>query len=380
MAGWPTRWRISRPSPAPTSGRRGASTTPAGSARCSTPGTPGSTGRVEFGGRGATPTEQLIFLEESGRAGAPDIGVNFVGQAHAGPTLIVEGSDAQRAAHLPAILRGDEIWCQGFSEPEAGSDLAGLRTRAVLDGDEYVVTGQKIWTSRASVADFCELLVRTDPDAPKRRGISWLIMPMDLPGIEVRPLTTIEGAAEFAELFLDEVRVPASGLVGRENDGWRVTQVTFSFERGTGFVSEMLIAMKLVEELARTAQHVTRGSATAWDDAGIRRDIGAVAAELDALWNYTRRNVTRSARGLLSAEGGSVFKLSFAELYRRLGALAMRVLDRASLTLDDLPGLANNRLSLGALHAFGVGIGGGTTQIQRKILAEQVLGLPREPR
>ena len=162
--------------------------------------------------------------------------------------------------------------------------------------------------------------MRTDPDAPKRRGISWLIMPMDLPGIEVRPLTTIEGTAEFAELFLDEVRVPASGLVGRENDGWRVTQVTFSFERGTGFVSEMLIAMKLVEELARAAQHVTRGSATAWDDAGIRRDIGAVAAELDALWNYTRRNVTRSAAGCSSAEGGSVFKLSFAELYRRLGA------------------------------------------------------------
>jgi alkylation response protein AidB-like acyl-CoA dehydrogenase len=334
----------------------------------------------EFGGRGATPTEHLIFLEESARGHAPDVGVNFVGLLHAGPTLIIEGNDTQRAAHLPAILRGDEIWCQGFSEPEAGSDLASLRTRAVLDGDEFVVTGQKIWTSRASVADYCELLVRTDPDAPKRRGLSWLIMPMDLPGIEVRPLTTIEGSAEFAELFLDEVRVPASGLVGDVNDGWRVAQVTFSFERGTAFVGEMLAALNLVEELARVAHGVTRHGATAWEDAGLRRDIGVIAAELDALWNYTKRNVTRSAHGLLSAEGGSTFKLSFSEVLHRLGSIARRVLDRASLTLDDLPGLSNRRLAIGALHAFGVGIGGGTTQIQRKILAEQVLGLPREPR
>jgi alkylation response protein AidB-like acyl-CoA dehydrogenase len=336
----------------------------------------------EFGGRGATPTEHLIFLEECQRAKAPDVGVNFVGLLHAGPTLVVEGNDEQRAAHLPAILRGEEIWCQGFSEPEAGSDLAGLRTRAVRDGDEYVVTGQKIWTSRASVADYCELLVRTDVDAPKRRGISWLIMPMHLAGIEVRPLTTIEGSAEFAELFLDEVRVPASGLVGAENDGWRVAQVTFSFERGTGFVGEMLDLMNLAESLALVAHDVSRNGSSAWDDAGIRRDIGAVTAELDALWSYTKRNVTRAGRGLLSAEGGSVFKLSFAETSHRLGALALRVLEGASLSLDDLPGLSasSRRLVLSPLHAFSTSIGGGTSQIQRKILAEQVLALPREPR
>ena len=203
----------------------------------------------EFGGRGAAPTEQLIFLEESERAHAPYVGVNFVGLLHAGPTLIAEASPEQQQRHLPAILRGEELWCQGFSEPGAGSDLAALRTRAVRDGDDYVISGQKIWTSHAEVADFAELLVRTDPDAPKHRGISWLILPMDSPGIDVRPLRTLRDTAEFSELFLDEVRVPVANRVGAENDGWRIAMVTFSFERGTAFVSEMLQTYELLDEL-----------------------------------------------------------------------------------------------------------------------------------
>src|SRR5688500_13103271 len=147
----------------------------------------------EYGGRGATPSEELIFLEETERARAPYVGCNFVGTLHAGPTIAAEATPEQKARHLPGILRGDHVWCQGFSEPQSGSDLASLRTRAVRDGDHYVVTGQKIWTSHAQVADFCELLVRTDPDAPKHRGISWLIMPMDTPGIDVRPMQTLTG-------------------------------------------------------------------------------------------------------------------------------------------------------------------------------------------
>ena len=333
---------------------------------------------AEHGGRGATPGEHLVFLEESARAGAPDIGVNFVGLLHGGPTLILEGTPEQQAQHLPAILRGESVWCQGFSEPEAGSDLASLRTRAVRDGDHYVVTGHKIWTSFAMVADHCELLVRTDPDAPKHKGITWLIMPMDLPGIEVRPLRDASGSAEFAELFLDEVRIPVANRVGAENDGWRVTQVTFSFERGTALVSEMLDAMNLVAELARTAKRVTRRSGAAWDDAGIRRDIGMVTAELDALWALTKRNVTRAGQGTLSPAGSSAFKLAYAGVRHRLGEVTMRVLGRAGLSFGDLPGLEHGRLVRSDLHAFRLSIAAGTSQIQRNILAERVLGLPRE--
>lgn len=190
---------------------------------------------VDAGGQGAGPTRHLIFLEETERAGAPYVGANFVGLLHAGPTIAAEGTAEQRARWLPPVLRGDEVWCQGFSEPGAGSDLAALRTRAVRDGDEYVVTGSKIWTSHAEVADWCELLVRTTPvdaDTPKHRGITWLAMPMDAPGVTVRPLRTLAGSTEFAEMFLDEVRIPVGNRVGAEDDGWRVTMVTLSFERG----------------------------------------------------------------------------------------------------------------------------------------------------
>ena len=204
---------------------------------------------AEGGGRGSSPVEQLIFKEECERAGAPYVGVNFVGLLHAGPTIIAEGTAAQKERYLPAILRGEEVWCQGFSEPDAGSDLASLRTRAVRDGDDYVVTGSKIWTSHAEVADYCELLVRTGEE--RNRGISWLIMPMDSPGIEIQPLRTIEGTTEFAQLFLNDVRIPVANRVGEENDGWRVTMVTLSFERGTAFVGELLECMRLLGALAR---------------------------------------------------------------------------------------------------------------------------------
>src|SRR5437773_948669 len=175
---------------------------------------------AEYGGRGAALTEQLVVLEETERAHAACVGMNFGGMVHAGPTLFAEATPEQRARHLPAILKGSEVSCQRCSEPSAGSDLASLRTRAGRDGDDYVVTGQKIWTSHAEVADFCELLVRTDPDAPKHRGISWLIMPMDTPGIDVRPLRTITGVTEFNEMFLDDVHIPVVNRVGEENDGW----------------------------------------------------------------------------------------------------------------------------------------------------------------
>jgi alkylation response protein AidB-like acyl-CoA dehydrogenase len=333
---------------------------------------------IEVGGRGATPSEHLIFLEESERAGAPYVGANFVGQLHGGPTLIAEGTPEQKARYLPPILRGDEVWCQGFSEPSAGSDLASLRTKAVRDGDDYIVSGQKIWTSFGDLADFCELLVRTDPTVSKHKGITWLIMPMDLPGIDVRPLRTISGSTEFCELFLDEVRVPASNRVGEENDGWRVTNVTLSFERGTAFVSEMLQSMELVRHLAGLAKRVTRSSATAWDDAGLRRELGHVAADLDALWALTKRTISQAQRTGTIGLTGSMFKLHYAETLHRLGELAMRLLDRASLSFEDIGELASGRHVENEVHALSVSIAAGSSQIQRNIVAERVLGLPRE--
>ena len=337
----------------------------------------------EFGGRGATPTEHLIFLEETERARAPYVGQNFVGLLHAGPTLIAEATPEQKAFHLPAILKGEHVWCQGFSEPEAGSDLASLRTRAVRDGDDYVISGQKIWTSFGHTADYCEMLVRTDPDATKHRGISWLILPMGLEGMDVRPLRTMEGSTEFCEVFFDEVRVPVANRVGAENDGWRVTMVTLSFERGTAFVSEMLESMELVSDLTALAKQVTRHGAAAWDDRGLRRDIGRIAAELDALWALTKRNISQAQRTGLVGPGGNVFKLAYAELRGRLGDLAMHVLDRAALSLDDVPyrdgTLPTHRHVSGRIHALSLSIAAGTSQVQRNIVAERVLGMPKEP-
>ncbi|MFT5224192.1 MAG: alkylation response protein AidB-like acyl-CoA dehydrogenase [Glaciecola sp.] len=333
----------------------------------------------EAGGKGASPTEHLIFLEETERAGAPYVGINFVGLLHAGPTINAIGSEQHKRDHLPRILSGEETWCQGFSEPDAGSDLASLQCKAVRDGDHYVVSGQKIWTSHAQVADWCELLVRTDPDAPKHKGITWLMMPMDLPGIEVRPLTTITGSSEFSEVFLDEVRIPVQNRIGDENDGWRVAMVTFSFERGTAFVSEMVQTRLMVGRFADLLRTLPRpGGGFAWDDVGIRRELGHLAAELDALWALTHRNVSQAERDGVPGVGGSIFKLSYSEVRHRLGDLAMRVLGVNGLSVDDLGDVEGGEHVRGWLHAVSLTIAAGTSQIQRNIVGERILGLPRD--
>ena len=334
---------------------------------------------VEGGGRGASPIEQLIFKEECERAGAPYVGTGFVGLLHAGPTIIAEGTQAQRERFLPPILNGDEVWCQGFSEPGSGSDLASLRTRAVRDGDHYVVSGSKIWTSHAEVADHCELLVRTGPEDSRHKGITWLIMPMDLPGIEIRPLSTIAGSTEFAELFLDEVRVPIENRVGEENDGWRVTMVTLSFERGTGFVGELLESMRLLRSLTALAQRTG-----AWGDAAVRKRIGSLTASFDGLWALTKRNVSEAARNGVPGVGGTVFKLAYSEQGQQLTELAMDLLDRAGLAATSLEGadgqgeLPNEELVDAWIKSISLTIAAGTSQVQRNIVSERILGLPKE--
>jgi len=334
---------------------------------------------VEGGGRGSSPVEQLIFKEELERAHAPYVGVNFVGLLHAGPTVVAEGTPEQRQRYLPPILRGDEVWCQGFSEPDAGSDLASLRTRAVRDGDEYVVTGSKIWTSHAEVADYCELLVRTGPEGSRHRGITWLILPMDAPGVEIRPLTTIAGSTEFAELFLDGVRIPVANRVGDENDGWRVTMVTLSFERGTAFVGDLLEAVELLSETVAVARRTG-----AWADPGVRRQAGHLRAELDALWALTKRNVSQAARTGVPGIGGTVFKLAYTETRQRLGEFSLSLLGRAGLAADDVGGLDGRALPAETmvedwLRGISLTIAAGTSQIQRNIVGERILGLPKEP-
>ncbi|MEU3835947.1 acyl-CoA dehydrogenase [Streptomyces microflavus] len=320
----------------------------------------------DAGGRGATPTQHLIFLEETEKAGAPYVGANFVGLLHAGPTVAAEGTAEQRARWLPPVLRGDEIWCQGFSEPDAGSDLAALRTRAVREGDDYVVSGSKIWTSHAEVADWCELLVRTDPEAPKHRGISWLAMPMDAPGITVRPLRTLAGSTEFAEVFLDEVRVPVRNRVGAENDGWRVTMVTLSFERGTAFVGEVVACRRTLDALAAEARRNGK-----WDDPVLRRRLGRLNAEFRALWRLTQWNVAESERtGGVPGIGGSVFKLRYSQTRQELYEAAAEVLGADAFDLD-------REWALDRLSSLSYTIAAGTSQIQRNIVAERILGLPK---
>lgn len=325
----------------------------------------------DAGGQGATPTQHLIFLEETERAGAPYVGANFVGLLHAGPTIAAEGTAEQRSRWLPPVLRGETVWCQGFSEPEAGSDLASLRTRAVRDGDDYVVTGTKIWTSHAEVADWCELLVRTDAEAPKHRGISWLAMPMDTPGVTVRPLRTLAGSTEFAEVFLDEVRVPVANRIGEENDGWRVTMVTLSFERGTAFVGEVVACRRVLREVARTAK--ANGT---WEDPSVRRRLGRLQGEFAALWRLTQWNVSEAEQDLRSGGsgipgvGGSVFKLRYSHARQELYDAAAEVLGDGAADLGE-------EWTAERLSSLSYTIAAGTSQIQQNIVAERVLGLPK---
>lgn len=325
---------------------------------------------AEFGGRGAGPAEQLIFLEETYRGRAPDIGLNFVGLSHAGPTIAAAGKPEQKAARLPGILSGNEIWCQGFSEPSAGSDLAALRTGARRDGDEYIISGQKIWTSYAHMADWCEILVRTDRDAPKHKGISWLMMAMDSPGIDVRPLRTATGSTEYCEMFLDEVRVPVANRVGPENEGWTVAMKTLEFERGSALVGLLLSSFTLLDCVIAMAKQNGK-----WDDDAFRSEAGNVRAWLNSLWAFTKRNMTKTTRNSRDV-GGNVLKLGYTTARERLDRLSAEVNGRAGMVFGNaragLPDPVAERL-----FTLQVAIAGGTSEIQRNIIAERGLAMPR---
>jgi alkylation response protein AidB-like acyl-CoA dehydrogenase len=330
---------------------------------------------AEFGGRGLPITQQLVYLEEYARAGAPYIGVNFVGLMHAGPTLIAEGTDAQRAFHLPRILRGESVWCQGFSEPQAGSDLASLRTRAGRRGDEYVVSGQKVWSTRAQVADYCELLVRTDASAPKHKGITWLILDMHQPGVSVRPMRTLDGESHFCEVFFDEARVPIASRVGAENDGWRIANVTLRFERGTAFAQHIITMRTEVLRLASFALSRRSARGTGWDD--LRREIGRLYASVEALWSMTQMCVTNAERTGAPSPLGSAIKLRYSELCQEIAELALRVTGRPIIGAGDFDGVRTSDVVRDFLWSFQTTIAAGTSQIQRNLIAQRILGMPK---
>jgi alkylation response protein AidB-like acyl-CoA dehydrogenase len=331
----------------------------------------------EYGGRGLSLLEQLIWYEEYGRAGLRSMDSTFVGLSHAGPTLIQCATPDQKATHLPPILRGDVLWCQGFSEPEAGSDLASLRTRGVIDGDELVVSGQKIWTSSAFVADWQELLVRTDPSAAKHRGITWVICDMHSPGIDVRPIQSMDGEGEFCEVFYDEVRIPLANVVGELNDGWRVAMSTLSFERGTAFTASQVRLASTVEHLIElAAKHPgPLGRGTALADESLAARLAAARAEVAALRAMTYAVISRGVRYEKPGPEGSIVKLYFSEVEKRVARLSMDVLGPDSLHF--VSKWATGGWTGDYLRSYASSIGGGTSEIQRNIIGERVLGLPR---
>ena len=319
----------------------------------------------EYGGRGATVLEQLVYAEETTRARVP-MPLNVIGINNIAPAIMQYGTGAQMQQLLPRMVRADDIWCQGMSEPDAGSDLASLRTRAVRDGDDFVVNGQKIWTSLGHRADWCQLYVRTDPDVSKHKGISCLIVDMKLPGIEVRPLMTINGAADFAEVFFTDVRVPADALLGPLNSGWQVATTTLSHERAGAARLYAQMEIQLCDLVADLEEHVVDGRAALENSATLCR-LGEIAVRIKYLELLCKRSISAMLHGGDALGSASLAKSVWAELGQ----------DLAELAFDVLGPLNSGRWADRRLSSRSLTIAGGTTQINKGITATRVLGLPR---
>ena len=334
----------------------------------------GITWPTEYGGRGANFMQQVIFDEEYTRARAPVLpgasALNLLG-----PSLIHWGTEAQKRQHLPRILNADELWCQGFSEPDAGGDLASLRTRAVDQGDHFLVNGQKVWTSGAHFADWCFLLVRTDPEAPEHQGISYLLVDMKTPGVAVRPLVLLNGHRHFNELFFEDVKVPKENLVGPLNQGWKVAITTLMFERsGAGGRDHAAQIARLLE----LAKQLPTRQEPAWNDSHIRQLLAQLAIDAKALQVTRLRSLTRRLRGEPPGPEGSVLKLFGSELAGRIADAASTLLGpyaTIDAATDAVPDAA--RWFHRVLGARQYTIAGGTSEIQRNIIGERVLGLPK---
>jgi alkylation response protein AidB-like acyl-CoA dehydrogenase len=327
---------------------------------------------TEYGGRGATITQQLLFNEEYAKANAP-ARVSFFGEGLLGPTLIAFGSEEQKRRFLPGILKATELWCQGFSEPDAGSDLANVKTKAVLDGDEWVVNGQKVWTTLAHRAQWIFAVVRTDADAPKHKGLSFLLLPMDQPGIEVKPLKQLTGSAEFNEVFFTDARTSADLIVGAPGDGWKVAMGTLGFERGTAFLAQQLLFQHETEEVIDYAKKqglsndpiVRQKLADAW--------IGVQIMKYNGFRSITKMLATGSP-----PPEASISKLYWSHWHRHLGELEMELMGPWSEVLAG-PNYELEEFEASFLLSRAETIYTGSTEIQKNIIGERVLGLPREP-
>jgi alkylation response protein AidB-like acyl-CoA dehydrogenase len=328
----------------------------------------GITWPVEYGGRGLTLFEQVIWYEECARARVPDAGLCSVGINHAGPTLIACADKRLQVFHLPKILRGDVGWCQGFSEPGAGSDLAGLSLHGVVDGDELIVNGQKIWTSLAQFADYQELLVRTDRSQGRHKGITWTICDMHAEGVEVRTIKSLTGEESLAEVFYKDVRIPLSNVVGEMGDGWRVAMSTLSFERGTAFMKHQLNLVQDIERIISAAE-----SGRDVDDAFAER-LALARAEARALGAMTLRTVSRNAKRELPGPDGSVVRLFYSELNQRVARLALDIAGAGTLDRDSE---SDSKTADAFYKSLSGTIAAGTKDIQRNIIGERLLGLPR---
>jgi alkylation response protein AidB-like acyl-CoA dehydrogenase len=326
---------------------------------------------VEHGGRGLSLFQQVIFHEEYARSDAP-ARVNHLGEELLGPTLIALGTPEQQARFLPGIVAVDELWCQGYSEPGAGSDLAGVRTRARRDGDRWVIDGQKVWTSLAQQADWCFAVVRTEPGSQRHHGLSYLLVPMHQDGVDVRPIVQLTGTSEFNEVFFDGAVTDADLIVGEPGEGWRVAMATLGFERGVSTVGQQVgyeRELAAVTELARSNGSI--------DDPDIADRLARAGVELEVMRMHALRSLSAFDSGSQGPEA-SVSKLLWARWHRGLGELAMDVAGAAALTVAAPYDL--DRLQSLFLFSRADTIYGGSDEIQRNIIAERVLGLPKEQR
>lgn len=331
----------------------------------------------EYGGRGATLIEQTIFIEEMARASAPPL-INVLGLSLLGPTLIAYGTEAQKKRYLSNILSADEIWCQGYSEPNAGSDLAALRSEAVRDGDHFVVNGQKTWTSFGHFADWCFAVVRTDPDVPKHKGLTYILIDMHSPGITVRPLKQMTGDSEFNEVSFQNVRVPAENAVGEVNRGWDIAIATLMFERGTLGASLQITFKRQIERLIELSRTIDRGGRPASEDPIIRQKLAQIYTEIEIFRLNQMRTLTRMSKSGVPGPEGSIQKIFWSEMNQRMQQVAMEMLGAyAQLTRESDYAIDHGQWAHAYLRARGNTIEAGTSEIQRNIIGHFVLGLPK---